>query len=160
METLKAQNRALGKLIGNKSEKIASGSSKMEDARVADDVPDVTGTVEKPEEKPVEKPRFNPGDRGNNHAKRKEFFDMVIERSRNIETVIEDVYPDNPAFDREKSKVIGYTDSILNKYIPGKFIKHIFRQSILHLQRTQRIPYEFLSSFRYKHSHCQTNKTG
>ena len=28
----------------------------------------------------------------------------------------------------EKSKVIGYTDSILYKFIPGKFIKHISRQ--------------------------------
>ena len=56
----------------------------------------------------------------NNNARRKEFFD--------IETVIEDIYPDDPAFDREKAKVIGYTDSILYKFKPGKFIKHISRQ--------------------------------
>ena len=115
--SLKAQNRALGNLMSNKSEKITVVCSKTEEtAEGASDVPDATQTVEKPEEKP----RFNPKDRGNNHAKRKEFFD--------IETVIEDVYPDDPAFDREKSKVIGHTDSILYKYIPGKFIKHIFRR--------------------------------
>jgi transposase len=39
-------------------------------------------------------------ERGNNNAKRKEFFDM--------ETIIEEVYPDEPGFDKEKSRVIGY----------------------------------------------------
>jgi hypothetical protein len=122
ISSLKAQNRALGNLIKNKSEKIAVGSSKTEDTQgtvdtpEADDAPQAIKTVEKPKEKP----RFNPKDRGNNHAKRKEFFD--------IETVIEDVYPSDPGFDREKSKVIGYTDSILYKFIPGKFIKHIYRR--------------------------------
>ena len=122
IESLKRQNRILLKLFGNKSEKITVDSSKTEDTQVADDAPDAVEAVEVVEvvEKPREKPRFNPKDRGNNHAKRKEFFD--------IETVIEDVYPDDPAFDRAKAKVIGHTDSILYKYIPGKFIKHIFRQ--------------------------------
>ena len=120
--SLKAQNRALGNLIKNKSEKIAAASSKTEDTQgtvdtsEAGDAPEATQTVEKSKEKP----RFNPKDRGNNHAKRKEFFD--------IETVIEDIYPDDPGFEKEKSKVIGYTDSILYKFVPGKFIKHIFRQ--------------------------------
>jgi len=90
----------LGKLIENKSEKISVPS---------------TSTGVTPEKRSV-----SPKERGNNGAKRKEYFD--------IETVIEEVYPDNPDFDRTKAKTIGYTDSILYKYVPGKFIKHISRQ--------------------------------
>ena len=59
-------------------------------------------------------------ERGNNNVKRKEFFD--------IETIIEEVYPNDPGFDLQKSRVIGYVDSILYECIPAKFIKRIFRQ--------------------------------
>jgi hypothetical protein len=122
IESLKAQNRALGKLISNKSEKITVDSPKTTNTSEAGETSEA---CEAPEagtkvEKSKEKPPFNPKDRGNNNAKRKEFFD--------IETVIEDIYPNDPAFDREKAKVIGYSDSILYKFIPGKFIKHISRQ--------------------------------
>jgi hypothetical protein len=115
-QSLKAQNRALANLLGNKSEKITADSSKTTAMPQAGEASETGLTFEKP----IQKPPFNPKDRGNNHARRKEIFD--------IETVIEDIYPADAAFDREKAKVIGYTDSILYKFIPGKFIKHISRQ--------------------------------
>lgn len=98
--SIEGKNRGLWKLPGNKSEKISAPSKST----------DVT----------PEKTAFSPKERGNNGVKRKAYFD--------IETVIEDVYPDSPGFDRAKAKTIGYTDSILYKYVPGKFIKQIFRQ--------------------------------
>ncbi len=102
IQTLTNKNRGLGKLISNKSEKIT--------------VPAASSQVKAPEETVA----ANLKERGNNNAKRKEFFDM--------ETIIEEVYPDNPGFDKEKSRVIGYVDSILYECIPAKFIKRIFRQ--------------------------------
>ena len=102
IQTLTNKNRGLGKLISNKSEKIT--------------VPAASSQVKAPEETVA----ANLKERGNNNAKRKEFFDM--------ETIIEEVYPDNPGFDKEKSSVIGYVDSILYECIPAKFIKRIFRQ--------------------------------
>lgn len=98
--SLEGKNRGLGKLLGNKSEKISIPAKSTKEAS--------------------EKTAVSPKERGNNGAKRKEFFEM--------ETVIEEVYPDNPCFDQAKAKTIGYTDSILYKYVPGKFIKQIFRQ--------------------------------
>jgi hypothetical protein len=110
LQSLKAQNRALGNLMSNKSEKIAVNPQQTKDA------PEIGESVEKPQDKPP----FNPKDRGNNNAKRKDFFD--------IETVIEEIYPNDPACDKDKAKVIGFTDSVLYKFLPGKFIKHISRQ--------------------------------
>ena len=100
IQTLAGKNRGLGKLLSNKSEKITVVSGE--------------GTV------PKETVRVNLKERGNNNAKRKEFFD--------IETIIEEVYPNDPGFDLQKSRVIGYVDSILYECIPAKFIKRIFRQ--------------------------------
>lgn len=101
IQTLTGKNRGLGKLISNKSEKVTP--EPCQDVAV-----------------PVEPSVVNLKDRGNNNAKRKEFFDM--------ETIIEEVYPDDPGFDKEKARVIGYVDSILYECIPAKFIKRIFRQ--------------------------------
>jgi len=125
IQSLKEQNRALGNLSRNKSEKITVNSLKTADTSESGEsikAPESGETAKADEmfEKPKEKPPFNPKDRGNNNAKRKEYFDL--------ETVIEDIYPNDPAFDREKAKVAGYTDSILYRFIPGKFIKHIYRQ--------------------------------
>tara|TARA_R110002050_G_scaffold138576_2_gene262390 strand:- start:742 stop:2298 length:1557 start_codon:yes stop_codon:yes gene_type:complete len=102
IQVLTGKNRGLGKLLSNKSEKITvpAGSSQ--------------------EKAPGETAAANLKERGNNNAKRKEFFD--------IETIIQDVYPNDPGFDKEKSRVIGYVDSILYECIPAKFIKRIFRQ--------------------------------
>jgi len=102
IQKLTNKNRGLGKLLSNKSEKIA--------------VPAGSAQVKAPGETAA----ANLKERGNNNAKRKEFFDM--------ETIIEDVYPDDPGFDKEKSRVIGHVDSILYECIPPKFIKRIFRQ--------------------------------
>jgi hypothetical protein len=93
IQSLKAQNRALGKLLGNKSEKIKVDTPKTADTSQADEVSqagEVSQTDEASQageilqageavEKPKEKSPFNPKDRGNNNARRKEFFDMVIE---------------------------------------------------------------------------------
>lgn len=102
IQSLAGKNRGLSKLLSNKSEKIT--------------VPAASGQVNEPGETVA----ANLKERGNNNAKRKEFFD--------IETIIEEVYPDDPGFDKEKSRVIGYVDSILYECIPAKFIKRIFRQ--------------------------------
>ena len=102
IQTLAGKNRGLSKLLSGKSEKITVLSH--------------GGEVMAPKE-PAE---VNLKERGNNNAKRKEFFD--------IETIIEEVYPNDPGFDLQKSRVIGYVDSILYECIPAKFIKRIFRQ--------------------------------
>ncbi len=102
IQKLTNKNRGLGKLLSNKSEKITvpAGSDQVKE--------------------PGETAAANLKERGNNNAKRKEFFDL--------ETIIEEVYPDDPGFDKEKSRVIGHVDSILYECIPPKFIKRIFRQ--------------------------------
>ena len=100
IQSLQGKNRGLGKLLGNKSEKISVPPKSPEAASI--------------------KKAISPKDRGNNGAKRKEYVD--------IETVIEEVFPDSPDFDLTKAQTIGHTDSILYKYVPGKFIKHISRQ--------------------------------
>lgn len=102
IQGLTNKNRGLSKLLSNKSEKIT--------------VPAGSGQLKEPGETAA----ANLKERGNNNAKRKEFFDL--------ETIIEEVYPDDPGFDKEKSRVIGYVDSILYQCIPAKFIKRIFRQ--------------------------------
>lgn len=100
-QTLAGKNRGLGKLLSNKSEKVP-----------------VVLVPDKAE--PQAPTRVDLKERGNNSARRKEYFDM--------ETIVDDVYPDDPGFDKEKSRVIGYVDSIIYEYIPAKFIKHIYRQ--------------------------------
>ncbi len=102
IQTLAGKNRGLSKLLSGKSEKIT--------------VANRCGEAIVPKEVTV----VNLKERGNNNAKRKEFFD--------IETIIEEVYPNDPGFDLQKSRVIGYVDSILYECIPAKFIKRIFRQ--------------------------------
>ena len=102
IQTLAGKNRGLSKLLSGKSEKITVVSTSGEE------------TV------PKEAAVVNLKDRGNNNAKRKEYFD--------IETILEDVYPTDPGFDLQKSRVIDHVDSILYECIPAKFIKRIFRQ--------------------------------
>ena len=45
-----------------------------------------------------------------------------------METIVEDIYPNDPEFDKEKSRVIGHVDSITYKYHPCRFLKVIHRQ--------------------------------
>jgi len=88
IQSLKAQNRALGSLLKNKSEKIKVDSGKTADTSESGEsikAPEAVETAKIDEifEKPKAKPPYNPKDRGNNNAKRKEYFDletvMVIE---------------------------------------------------------------------------------
>lgn len=106
IQSLAGKNRGLSKLLSNKSEKISVVSTDAE----------VTGEVTVLKETAV----INLKERGNNNAKRKEYFD--------IETIIEEVYPNDPGFDLQKARMIGYVDSILYECVPAKFIKRIFRQ--------------------------------
>lgn len=107
IQTLSRKNYGLGKLLANKSEKITVPTITMEEQSSAHQ--------EKKEPLAIDLKQ-----RGNNNAKRKEFFDL--------ETIIEEVYPDDPGFDKEKAKAFGYVDSIHYECIPAKFIKRIFRQ--------------------------------
>jgi len=100
IQKLEGKTRGMSKLLSNKSEKIVSDSVK---------------------ENPAETdPPVSPKDRGNNNAKRKEYF--------SLETIVEHVYPDDPAFDKEKAKVIGSVDSIMYTYSKATFTKTIYRQ--------------------------------
>lgn len=102
---LAGKNRGLGKLISNKSEKITAPAQTEQPL---------------PEAQPQGPVRIDLKERGNNNSKRKEYFDM--------ETIVEEVYPNDPEFDKGKSRVIGYVDSITYKYHPCRFLKVIHRQ--------------------------------
>jgi transposase len=102
---LEGKNRGLGKLLSNKSEKVAP----------APEVEQIQVGIE-----PQGPFRVDLKERGNNNSKRKEYFDM--------ETILQDIYPNDPGFDKEKSRVIGYVDSITYKYYPARFVKIIYRQ--------------------------------
>lgn len=100
MQKLEGKTRGMSKLLSNKSEKI-----------VCDPV----------KENPAETdPPVSLKDRGNNNAKRKEHF--------SLETIVEHVYPDDPAFDKDKARVIGSVDSIMYTYSKARFTKTIYRQ--------------------------------
>ena len=100
MQKLEGKTRGMSKLLSNKSEKI-----------VCDPV----------KENPAETdPPVSLKDRGNNNAKRKEHF--------SLETIVEHVYPDDPAFDKDKARVIGSVDSIMYTYSKATFTKTIYRQ--------------------------------
>ena len=105
IQALAGKNRGLGKLLSNKSEKVAPIPQTLQ----------VQADIE-----PQGPCRVDLKERGNNHARRKEYFD--------IETIVEDVYPNDPGFDKEKSRVIGHVDSIIYEFLPARFIKHIYRQ--------------------------------
>lgn len=104
-QALEGKNRGLGKLLSNKSEKVTTP------AQIEQPLP---------EAQPQGPIRIDLKERGNNNSKRKEYFDM--------ETIVEEVYPNDPGFDKEKSRVIGYVDSITYKYHPCRFLKVIHRQ--------------------------------
>jgi hypothetical protein len=95
IQGLKGQNRGLGKLLSNKSEKILPVAV-------------------------TPKPAVNRKERGNNNAKRKEHF--------NLETIVEDVYPNDPLFDQEKARELRTVESTIYECKPLSFVKHIYRQ--------------------------------
>lgn len=104
ISSLSGKNRGLSKLLaGNESEKQTP-------AEQTDEEPE----VKTPKKAPT------PKERGNNQAKRKEHFCL--------EEVLEEIWPDHPAFDRSKAHIISHVDSIRYSYIPPRFIKYIKRQ--------------------------------
>jgi uncharacterized coiled-coil protein SlyX len=109
MNKLINQNRGLSHLVSKPSEKISPPSST--EARQKNKAP-------------------SPKERGNNNAKRKEYFDL--------ETVYEDVYPDTPDFNMKKAHLLSSKESIRYEFIPPRFIKHIYR---LHTYRYEGVPY-------------------
>ncbi|NYI49364.1 IS66 family transposase [Macellibacteroides fermentans] len=100
MQKVEGKNRRMSKLLSNKSEKLVPDTAKEEPTETA--------------------PPVLPKDRGNNNAKRKEYF--------SLETIVEHVYPDDPAFDKEKARVIGSVDSVMYTYSKATFKKIIYRQ--------------------------------
>ena len=100
MQKVEGKNRRMSKLLSNKSEKLVPDAAKEEPAETD--------------------PPVLPKDRGNNNAKRKEYF--------SLETIVEHVYPDDPAFDKEKARVIGSVDSVMYTYSKATFKKIIYRQ--------------------------------
>jgi len=87
IQSLAGTNRGLSKLLSGKSEKIA--------------VANRCGEAIVPKEVTVVYLK----DRSNNNAKRKEFFEL--------ETIKEEVYPNDPGFDLQKSRIIGLDDGVL-----------------------------------------------
>ena len=89
--------RALGKLITNKSEKIAPVSPSLADSP----------KTESP----------SPKERGNNNARRKEHFELEVQEH--------DIYPSLPDFPLELARFLKTVDSIRYEYIPPRYIKHV-----------------------------------
>ena len=91
-EKTKRALKALGKLNCNKSEKQTPPAQETE-------TPDSNNDTEAEESHDKkERPRTNNG------AKRKVYYD--------IETVIKDVYPDDPAFDSQMASYIGFDEVV------------------------------------------------
>ncbi len=102
-------NKGLSKLVSNKSEKHKPSvpvSSGAENNNITSSSP-INNT-------------YIPKERGNNGAKRKEYF--------NLETVVEELYPTEADFDPALARLMKFRDSISYEYIPGRFIKRIRRQ--------------------------------
>jgi uncharacterized coiled-coil protein SlyX len=101
ISALSGKNRGLSKLLaGNVSEKI---------------------TPEPPASPRVSSKKTpTPKERGNNGAKRKDYFSLE-------EEVIE-IWPEDEAFDRSKAHVISHVDSIRYAYLPCRFIKKVYHQ--------------------------------
>lgn len=102
MRKMQKTNQALSKLITKKSEKI---------------IP-VPSTDEPVGNRKKEAP--SPKERGNNKARRKEYFDLEIQEH--------DIYPSCPGFQPEFGEFLKIVDSIRYEYIPPRFIKHINHQ--------------------------------
>ena len=101
MQKMQKTNRALSKLVTKKSEKIIPVPSA--------DEPVGNRKKEAP----------SPKERGNNNARRKEYFGLEIQEH--------DIYPSCPGFQPELGEFMKRVDSIRYEYIPPRFIKHINR---------------------------------
>lgn len=101
--------KGLSKLVENKSEKQTAQTQSTN----GDSLP--SGPV---------KPPFDPKTRGNNGAKRKEYF-ACVEEDR-------DIYPDDPEFNSELAKLIYTREAVRYEMVPMSFKKihlHIHRYS-------------------------------
>ena len=105
VDKLTNKNRGLSKLLENKSEKqdVHKQSTTTCNAVVPEEIP------------PIEKlPR-----KGNNNAKRKEFYNLEVE--------YKDKFSDDPNFDYDNSKHVSIIESIAYKCTPMSFTKVITR---------------------------------
>lgn len=102
LEKMQKTNHKLSKLATKKSEKVVPAPRAEEPAG------------------PPKKQAPSPRERGNNHARRKEYFDL--------ETQEHDIYPSFPGFLPELGIFLKIVDSIRYEYIPARFIKHINHQ--------------------------------
>jgi hypothetical protein len=96
-----AGKKALGRLLANKSEKVAVENAPCSEAA-------------------AEKKAPSPKERGNNNARRKVHF--------NLETIEHDIYPQEEGFDRETARRLSTEDTIRYEYIPPRFLKHIYHR--------------------------------
>lgn len=100
LESKKVKNRVLAKIVsGKKSEQVSVTAE------------DTTAVAR-------ESPNLK--ERGNNGAKRKEYF--------NLETCEHDIYPGQDDFKVAEGKKLRTTDCIRYEFIPPRFIKHIYHQ--------------------------------
>ena len=102
--SISGKARGLAKLLNKESEKITPKAN-AETAKDAE-----TEKVKAP----------TPKERGNNGAKRKEYFD--------IEEEIVDLWPGDPLFDKEKAVALDIHESIRYVYHPFRIVKMIYRQ--------------------------------
>lgn len=102
LEKIQNTNRKLSKLVTKKSEKVVPAPSTAEQSKAP------------------EKQAPSPRERGNNHARRKEYFDLEVQEH--------DIYPSFPGFLPEQGEFLKIVDSIRYEYIPPRFIKHINHQ--------------------------------
>lgn len=65
-------------------------------------------------------------ERGNNGAKRKEYFCTEVQEH--------DIWPEAEGFSRETAEVIRHINLVRYEYIPPHFIKHIYHQKICKIQ--------------------------
>jgi len=101
ISSLSGKNLGLTKLLKKSSEKVTPTET--------------DSSSNHPEKKP-----YNPKERGNNGAKRKQHL--------NLEEVVIDIWPDDPEFDREKAKELSVCESIRYAWLPPRVIKKIIRQ--------------------------------
>ena len=107
MEKLTGKKHALEKLVFKKSEKVSIRKSPE--------------PLEKKSGTEIAEDKYSAAkERGNNGAKRKEYFPFDIQEH--------DLYPEIEGFDANLFKTIQIRDCIRYEYIPPRFIKHLYHQ--------------------------------
>lgn len=109
IDKLNNKNRGLSKLIENKSEKQTAHKQTAITCKPKTESDTLDDTL----------PIVKPPRKGNNNAKRKEFYNLVVE--------YKDKYSDDPNFDYLNSKPVSVVESIIYKCIPMSFKKVITR---------------------------------